>query len=37
MIVVSVLLGFMALNNRITRLEGTFLFLIYCALVINLL
>lgn len=37
MIVVSVLLGFMSLNNRITRLEGTLLFLIYCALAINLL
>ncbi len=37
MIVVSVLLGFMSLNNRITRLEGSLLFLIYCALVINLL
>jgi cation:H+ antiporter len=37
MILVSVLLGFMSLNNRITRLEGTLLFLIYCALVINLL
>lgn len=37
MILVSVLLGFMSFNNRITRLEGTLLFLIYCALVINLL
>lgn len=37
MIAVSILLGFMSLNNRITRLEGTLLFLIYCALVINLL
>ena len=37
MILVSVLLGFMSLNNRITRLEGSLLFLIYCALVINLL
>ncbi len=37
MIIVSVLLGFMSLNNRITRLEGTLLFLIYCALAINLL
>ena len=37
MILVSVLLGFMSLNNRITRLEGILLFLIYCALVINLL
>ncbi len=37
MILISILLGFMSLNNRITRLEGTLLFLIYCALVINLL
>jgi cation:H+ antiporter len=37
MIAVSILLGFMSLNNRITRLEGALLFLIYCALVINLL
>jgi cation:H+ antiporter len=37
MILLSILLGFMSLNNRITRLEGVFLFLIYCILVINLL
>jgi cation:H+ antiporter len=37
MVAVSILLGFMSLNNRITRLEGTLLFLIYCALVVNLL
>lgn len=37
MIAVSILVGFMSFNNRITRLEGTLLFLIYCALVINLL
>jgi len=37
MILLSILLGFMALNNRITRLEGTLLFLIYCALAINLI
>jgi cation:H+ antiporter len=37
MVAVSILLGFMSLNNRITRLEGALLFLIYCALVINLL
>jgi cation:H+ antiporter len=37
MIAVSILLGFISLNNRITRLEGALLFLIYCALVINVL
>lgn len=37
MILLSLLLGFMALNNRISRLEGTLLFLIYCLIAINLL
>jgi cation:H+ antiporter len=36
MILISLLLGFMSLNNRITRLEGVLLFLIYSALVLNL-
>ena len=37
MILLSILLGFMSFNNRITRLEGVLLFLIYCILAINLL
>lgn len=30
-------LGFMCLNNRITHLEGSLLFHIYCVLVIDLI
>lgn len=37
MILLSILLGFMSLNNRITRLEGCLLLLIYCALAVNLI
>ena len=37
MILLSILLGFMSLNNRITRLEGCLLLLIYCALTVNLI
>ncbi len=37
MILLSFLLGFMALNNTITRLEGILLFLIYLVLSINLI
>ena len=37
MILLSFLLGFMCLNNTITRLEGILLFLIYIILAINLI
>lgn len=37
MILLSFLLGFMSLNNTITRLEGILLFLIYCLLAINII
>ncbi|MBN1236198.1 MAG: calcium/sodium antiporter [Methanotrichaceae archaeon] len=37
MILLSFLLGFMSLNNTITRLEGILLFLIYCVLAINII
>ncbi|MHC1689079.1 MAG: calcium/sodium antiporter [Methanothrix sp.] len=37
MILLSILLDFMSLNNRITRLEGCLLLLIYCALAVNLI
>jgi len=37
MTLLSILLGFMSINNSITRLEGTLLFLIYCIISLNLI
>jgi cation:H+ antiporter len=37
MILISLLLGFMVLDSRISRFEGALLFMIYCIIILNIL